>query len=251
MRASWRDVDYPTQSDADLVAQSDDEDAPLPKDAFFSSAFTDALRGAMTRGPPAEAAPDSNQLIASNNAFGQALKDALQRQKSMLSASRPRGMDDDDGAPGKYDPLYSPDHAVPRAAVELTKARATPYVPPPPKPKEMSELGEVIAQAWAISRLNVQRLNRIKMEIDNAIEREKSQMERLEFAMNKAESDAAFYRTTERQLKKEREQNSGGSNGNGVRSASAARSGSVSRGAVSSPSAPRSGSAARDWRNQS
>lgn len=55
-----------------------------------------------------------------------------------------------------------------------------------------------------MSRLNLQRLNLVRDELEAAIEREVKQVERLAFALQKVEGDEAYHRSVERQLEKER-----------------------------------------------
>lgn len=64
----------------------------------------------------------------------------------------------------------------------------------------MSPLEEVLATALGSSQLNLRRLTLMAKEIEQAMEREAKQIERLEFAMQKAQGDVAYYQTLQRMV---------------------------------------------------
>ncbi len=70
----------------------------------------------------------------------------------------------------------------------------------PPARREMSPLEEVLATALGSSQLNLRRLTLMAKEIEQAMEREAKQIERLEFAMQKAQGDVAYYQTLQRMV---------------------------------------------------
>ncbi|EFJ44783.1 hypothetical protein VOLCADRAFT_106241 [Volvox carteri f. nagariensis] len=161
---------------------------------FFTDAFKEALKSALQRSPlyadqltvtgsadeeVTEPQPYENEVEVYDrpiftDQFRAALKESLERQQSELDAYGGQGSDD-----------------------EYT---ATPYVPSPPRPREMSPLEEVIATALGASQLHLRRLTLMKNEIDAAIERETKQIERLGFALSKAQSDMAYYKSLEEMM---------------------------------------------------
>lgn len=68
----------------------------------------------------------------------------------------------------------------------------------------MSPIEEVIATALGASQLHMRRLTMMKNEIGAALEREAKQVERLEFALSKIQTDVAYYKTVEHMLEEER-----------------------------------------------
>ncbi|GFR41318.1 hypothetical protein Agub_g2001 [Astrephomene gubernaculifera] len=159
---------------------------------LFTDAFKEALKAALERSPlygnafggegsggeeDEEPQPYENELGAIDrpiftDQFRAALKESLERQQAEADLASGYGSDDD----------YTP----------------VPYVPQAPARREMSPLEEVIATALGASQLHLRRLNLMKNEIEAAIERETKQVERLAFALKKAESDVAYYKTLER-----------------------------------------------------
>lgn len=99
------------------------------------------------------------------NAFKAALTDALDR--SAASGGELSGISD-----------FSSLSAAPRM-----------QLPPAPSAQE-----DMLGAALEASRLSLSRLTAIKNEVDRAIEREQMQVERLEFAVDKATKDEAYYR---------------------------------------------------------
>ncbi|GIL43554.1 hypothetical protein Vafri_1253 [Volvox africanus] len=165
---------------------------------FFTDAFKDALKAALQRSPlyssdfggiasadeeVTDPQPYENEVEVYdrpifNDQFRAALKDSLARQQAELDSYAGHGSDDEDPA--------------------------TPYVPLPPRPREMSPIEEVIATALGASQLHLRRLNLMKNEIEAAIERETKQVERLDFALSKAQSDIAYYKSLESMLEEQK-----------------------------------------------
>ncbi|BDA45349.1 hypothetical protein COCOBI_07-1360 [Coccomyxa sp. Obi] len=78
---------------------------------------------------------------------------------------------------------------------------AKPREPEPPRP---TALEEVLLNTLRDSRRNLVMLEQAKKELESALEREKMQFERLQFAYQKATRDAAYARTVEMLLERER-----------------------------------------------
>ncbi|CAL8471047.1 g10589 [Coccomyxa elongata] len=108
--------------------------------------------------------------LAGNNKFAEALKAALKRS----------GGD---------------------AAVLTSGEPAKPRENEPPRP---TALEEVLLNTLRDSRRNLVMLDQAKKELEGALEREKMQFERLQFAYQKATRDAAYARTVEMLLERER-----------------------------------------------
>ncbi|KAG2497994.1 hypothetical protein HYH03_004253 [Edaphochlamys debaryana] len=152
---------------------------------FFSDAFKAALQDALKRSPlygeggEESIAPDpsDNNMVEAHDkpffsdTFRNVLKESLARQQSVMD---------------NYSALASDDESTltPRAA----------------PPKEFSPMEELLATVLATSRHSLRRLNMIKNEVDAAIERETKQLERLEFALSKTQSDVAYYAALERRF---------------------------------------------------
>ncbi|KXZ41827.1 hypothetical protein GPECTOR_270g701 [Gonium pectorale] len=185
--------------DADEADEADGGEGSGP--SFFTDAFRDALKQALQRSPlygsdpyltagsdneediPPE--PTENEVETMNqpiftDSFRSALKQSLERQQTELDKYGGYGSDD-----------------------EYT---AVPYVPSGPPPREMSPMEEVITTALGSSQMTLRRLNMIKNEVEAAIEREARQVERLEFALSKVQSDLAYYKSLERMMEERNRQ---------------------------------------------
>lgn len=71
----------------------------------------------------------------------------------------------------------------------------------------MSPSEEVLLSAVGSSQVTLQRLVAIKNEIDLAVQREAKQLERLHFAMTKAQGDAAYMATLQRMVDQSKRRN--------------------------------------------
>ncbi|GIL72453.1 hypothetical protein Vretimale_4257 [Volvox reticuliferus] len=178
-------------SDSENVQHEESTSEESSAGGFFTDAFKEALKAALQRSPlygsdlggaasadeeVTEPQPYENEVEVYdrpifNDQFRAVLKESLERQQAELDSYAGHGSDDEDPA--------------------------TPYVPSAPRPREMSPLEEVIATALGASQLHLRRLNLMKNEIEAAIERETKQVERLEFALSKAHSDIAYYKSLE------------------------------------------------------
>ncbi|GLC67707.1 hypothetical protein PLESTF_000596800 [Pleodorina starrii] len=182
---------YQNGTDAEELVEesaSEEVDTESGGGGFFTDAFKDALKQALQRSPlygddagsgyeeSVDPEPHENEVEMFNkpiftDSFRHALKESLARQQAEMDAYGGYGSDEE----------YTPE----------------PYVPAAPARREMSPLEEVIATALGASQLHLRRLNLMKNEIEAAIERETKQIERLDFALAKTQTDVAYYKSLE------------------------------------------------------
>ncbi len=62
---------------------------------------------------------------------------------------------------------------------------------------------ELLTSALGHSQLTLRRLTLVKNEIEQALEREAKQIERLEFALKKCETDTAYYTQIEKMMREQ------------------------------------------------
>eukprot|EP01023_Acetabularia_acetabulum_P048693 TRINITY_DN515_c0_g1_i10.p3 TRINITY_DN515_c0_g1~~TRINITY_DN515_c0_g1_i10.p3 ORF type:complete len:151 (+),score=39.02 TRINITY_DN515_c0_g1_i10:87-539(+) len=94
--------------------------------------------------------------------------------------------------------------ALSTEGMESLTGRPEDQVEPPPR---MGAAEEVLLTAVAVCKQNLKRLVALENEIDACLEKERSQLSRLQFALKKAVDDHAYTRTMEKrvaQLQKEK-----------------------------------------------
>lgn len=196
-----------------MTASVETEKADEPEQSFFSDAFKNALKDALERQAsildaiPSEPVVDVRQAPAPAS-YSPKRKVAYNWREQFANddggpVTGGNGTGSADGQP-QYQPRYNsePSHAVyqPRITADpmfpmtaQQELARTPYLDLP----KISAMEELLLTALQTSRATVRQLVIMETELEAAIAREKKQLERIEFAIEKARTDAAYYRSLE------------------------------------------------------